>query len=555
MSVKRKYHNKTYIFKGIPINGGKVCSKVCLFAKTEHRTIPEWSLESPNEIQEEIEKYERSLRKFSIELEKAAENVEVQVGKAEAEIFLAQKHILFDQEIQTEIREIIQRDKKNAEYAVDKVFRKYERRFEELENTYLRERVTDIKDIRRGILNFLRSYELKVECAGHNYCRWGKHRVIVTSQLSPGMIVKLDYAHVNGFVTEHGGPSSHAAIISRSLGIPAVSGAHKIMSVIQCGDTIILDGDTGTVYLNPDPNTIKRLACTEEKTPRIVAVQENFKTPEGMHAFANVSFSPDLDLALKYNADGIGLFRTEFAFIKAKKLLSEQEQYEIYSDVVKQMPGKPITFRLLDVGGDKPLPNIGIEEEENPYLGLRGARFLLNQKEILKCQVRALLRTSLLGKVKILFPMIIDYKQLEKLYHIIMHTSKEVEHNPENITYGAMFEVPSACMQADKIMKLVDFANIGSNDLIQYLFAVDRNNEYVSNDYDPEHPILWEMLENLSQAAEKNRKPICICGEIAGMENLVSKLLQIGLTSLSVAPRLIPFVRREMIEYSKRKVQ
>jgi phosphoenolpyruvate-protein kinase (PTS system EI component) len=372
--------------------------------------------------------------------------------------------------------------------------------------------------------------------------------VIIAKELTAEMMANMNLEHVLGIVTEHGGSSSHAAIIARSVGVPAVSGIQGIFDLIECGSTVLVDGDSGTVIVEPDEGTIARLIPVE--TIHTAAVC-HLATPLGMLALANASRIEDVRLAASVKADGIGLFRTEILFMREGRLLSTDEQYEFYRQTVDIMGERTVTFRLLDIGGDKELPFLRIQKEANPYLGWRGSRFLLGSTDIFIAQLKALLRLGRQRKVQLLFPMVIDHRQLQQLLTAV-HELIAAESVPrENVAIGVMFEVPSACLQADRIMREVDFASIGSNDLIQYLFAVDRNNELVSEDYNPEHPVLWNVLEMLSQAARRLGKPLSICGEMAGRPGMASRLLDIGISSLSVSPRLIPRLRNEMSLYGK----
>jgi phosphoenolpyruvate-protein kinase (PTS system EI component) len=273
-------------------------------------------------------------------------------------------------------------------------------------------------------------------------------------------------------------------------------------------------------------------------------------SPEGMEAQANASSIEDVIQARALSADGIGLFRTEICFLKADRLLDESEQFRFYSSVAEALSGKKVTFRLLDVGGDKPLPFLRIKKENNPYLGWRGARFLLGNPDILGMQVRALARVSKRHKIRILFPMVVDVRQQDLLINAVSEIILTSEGLSENIELGAMFEVPSACLQARELYKRIDFGSIGSNDLIQYLFAVDRTNEQVSDGYDPLHPILWNVLVQLVQASKEAGKSLSICGEMAGREGMAGRLLGIGIRSLSVSPRLLPQVRRDMARFA-----
>jgi phosphotransferase system enzyme I (PtsI) len=319
------------------------------------------------------------------------------------------------------------------------------------------------------------------------------------------------------------------------------------MRYVKCGDRILLDGDKGTVYLNPSKEIIARLIPPADAASKEAAIA--LSTPAGMEALANASSIDDVLQARAANADGIGLFRTEILFLKADRLLDEDEQYTIYQQAVLGLPGKTVTFRLLDIGGDKPLPFLRIKKESNPYLGWRGARFLLGNPDIFSMQVRALVRLSDQHKLRILFPMVVDAAQQGKLIDAVREIIVTGQGRSENIELGVMFEVPSACLQARELYKQIDFGSVGSNDLIQYLFAVDRTNEQVSDGYDPDHPILWTILRDLVEAARDAGKSLSICGEMAGREGMVERLLSIGIRSLSVSPRLITQVRREMLRY------
>jgi phosphotransferase system enzyme I (PtsI) len=269
-----------------------------------------------------------------------------------------------------------------------------------------------------------------------------------------------------------------------------------------------------------------------------------------MLLYANASTMEDVGNAAALGADGIGLLRTEILFIKAERLLDEEEQFDSYRKIVETMQGKPVTFRMLDVGGDKPLSFLRLKKEENPYLGWRGARFLLGNPDIFKTQMRAFARVSQLAPLQVLFPMVIDADQIRALLIIAREAIAETGADGSRIKFGAMFEVPSAFIEAEEIFSLVDFGSIGSNDLFQYLFALDRNNEMVSQDYKPEHPVFWKILAQLSVIAKKVDKPLSICGEIAAREGFQERLLDIGISTLSVSPRMIPKVRNEMARYA-----
>jgi phosphotransferase system enzyme I (PtsI) len=532
-------------FKGFSITSGKVFAPACLYSSNLHKAVDEYEI-AGQQVEAEVRRFKEALAESSKELEGISGRVANRVGHVESEIFMAQKHIMNDGSIVRQIEDGIRSKKKNVEAVIFEVYRAYEEKFKAMDNQYLRERGSDISEIRRRLLDKLKKEKPGFRCVGQANCQRGANRIIVAEDFTADMMSHMNFEHVRGFVTEHGGVTSHAAIIARSLGVPAITGVRGITEVVKCGDMVLVDGDSGRVYLDPAADVVKRLLPVEDATAKKKCV---VATPAGMEALANASSIEDVKQATLLQADGIGLYRTEIMFIREDRLLTEDEQYARYKNVLDEIKGKPVTFRLLDVGGDKPLPFLRIRKESNPYLGWRGARFLLGNPDIFRDQVRALGRVAASGKIKILFPMVVDEKQQRMLVQGVREVLASVPGAAENVKLGAMFEVPSACLQARQIFKLVDFGSIGSNDLIQYLFAVDRNNEQVSSDYDPEHPILWELLKDLVSAARETNRNLSICGEMAGREGLVTRLLDIGIRSLSVSPRLIPQVRNEMMEY------
>lgn len=535
-------------YNGLAISAGKVVAKVCVYYTEKHNTLTIRQLANEMEINAEIKRFYDAVAICSADFDKASEEVRVNIGVAEAEIFQAQKHIVNDPVINSEIEQVLIRKKINLEPVVSEVYKKYETKLASLENLVLRERSTDLAEIRRKLLGVLANTRPGFHCEGQLHCSRGVDRVIVAEELTSDMMVHMNLDHVRGIVTEHGGFTSHAAIIARSIGIPAVSGVRGILEKISCGTMVLVDGDNGHVIIEPDSETVEKLIPVEEVQGEIVC---RLYSPRGVEAHANVSLMDDVQQAVAVHADGIGLFRTEINFIREERIPTEDEQYAFYAEVQRLMGERPVVFRLLDVGGDKELPFLKIEKETNPYLGWRGSRFLLGSNDIFATQVKALLRLSRKQKLRILFPMVIDIVQLQKLVSAVRELIQITDTNPENLLLGAMFEVPSACLQANSILKLIDFATIGSNDLVQYLFAIDRNNELVSQDYNPHHPVLWELIEQLSTTAKNIGKPLSICGEIAGLPHMVSRILNCGINSFSVSPRLIPRLRNEMHKISK----
>jgi len=540
-SANREMHE----FKGLAINSGKVMARVCLYSAEKYHLVKDYTLESPQEITRDISRLDTALTACSDELERVAADVAKNVGKNESEIFIAHKHVLNDPGVVAAIKKAVNTDRKNLEWAITDVFSTYEEKFTTLDNEYLRDRSSDFGEIKRRLLNHLYDTRPGFICHNQAHCTRGKDRIIVAEEMTAEMMVHMKLENVLGIVTEKGGITSHAAIIARSLGIPAVSGIRGIFDHVICGTELYVDGDKGVVITNPTEE-IKRANMPAERADRMEVCL--LVSPPGMQVMANTSHLDDVKLAATMHADGIGLFRTEIRFMQAERLLSTDEQYDYYAEAVRCMGDRPVTFRLLDVGGDKELPFLRIRKESNPFLGWRGARFLLANEDIFASQVRALVRLSRHTIANILIPMIIDAAQCRALIDAIRGIMATEPAHADRVRIGAMFEVPSACLQAAEILKYADFGSIGSNDLIQYLFAVDRNNDMVSQDYDPEHPVLWNLLENLQRDAAEAGKPLSICGEMAGREGMVSRLIDTGITTLSVSPRLIPRVRNEMTQ-------
>ena len=524
-------------FHGLPISGGVVLANACLLNNQRHNRMPNYQVDGAG-LAREKERVARALAAVTEQLLVIKAKVAERIGAAEAEIFGAQKMIVEDAGLVAKVLGIIEAEKCNAEMAVTSVFDSYETRLRDVDNEFLRERASDIVDIKLRVLETLGTAATPVQCPVHTQCQRGKNRVVVAHELTPGRTLELDAAQVKGFVTERGGKTAHAAILARALGIPAVSGIPQIHRLITCDTRLLVNGDTGDVYVCPSAQTLARFpALAGPVAPEPFA---SAHVP-GLCVMANINLSSDVAEARAVHAEGIGLYRTEFELFAAGRELHETEQYNRYAAVLEAMQGTPVYFRMLDIGGDKAIPFLNLPAEQNPYLGCRGARLLLARQDLFTAQARALARASRHGTVHVMYPMVIDVEQFVLLKHRFAEAVADLPAG--TIRHGVMFETPSACLQAPELLALADFGSIGSNDLVQYLFAVDRNNELVAHDYVPDKAVFWALLRSIAQAAAQAGRPLSLCGEIGGDPRYVPKLMEIGIKAVSVSARLIPKVR------------
>lgn len=482
----------------------------------------------------------RTARQIALQqLDELIGQVTARMGAAPANIFVAQKMMLEDPVLIAEIEAVILDERINAEMAVLRVSGRYERELGSVDSDFLRERVADIVEIRRRVLNAIRGLSgLGPPSQRAIDFDADDHRILVAVDLTPSETVSLDTSRVAGFITERGGTASHAAILARALGIPAISGIPEVLRNIPNGCEALIDGKSGAVFLDPGPDTLRVYPAARRRTP--ARVQAVAPVP-GFRVLANISRAVDLPEVNAVQAEGIGLYRTEFEFLAAGRMLTEDEQYALYAEVVRAMQGRPLHARLLDFGADKSADFLDIGPEDNPCLGFRGARLLLERQDLFLDQARALARASLHGPVHVTYPMIADVDQFLVLRERFTQHTADIA--GARIVHGVMFEVPSACLAAREILEVAQFGSIGSNDLIQYLFAVDRNNEHVAHDYNPDHPVLWRVLGDLAAAAAERERPLSLCGEMGGQPKHLPRLMDLGIETVSVSPRLVGLAR------------
>ena len=524
-------------FQGLPLSPGVVVARVCLFNERRHVSLPIADV-TDKEVRSEGDRFRKALAIVREKLALLIKEVEERVGKAEAEIFSAQKMILEDPVLIQRVTDHIRSKNFNAEKAVISSLDFFEGQLAEMDNAYLRERASDIGEVKRRMLDALANLNPSFQCENDSFCQKGKNRIVIAQELTPSLTMELNTDFIRGFVTDRGGVASHAAILARALKIPAVSGIPGIHDMLFCGTEVLVNGDTGEVVIWPSQKTLAQYPDIQRGIVEALSVVEPVN---GLKVLANLSLAKKVQEAVDHKAEGIGLYRTEFEFFAAGKILCEMEQYGLYVEVLKAMKGKPVYFRMLDLGGDKTADFLKLQKEQNPALGLRGSRLLLGHPELFRNQARALARASKHGRVHVMYPMVIDLEQFRKLKKAFKEATEDIPQG--EIKHGLMFEVPSACLDAEEILKEADFGSIGTNDLIQYLFAVDRDNEFVAYDHHPDRKIFWKLIHHVTHAAKKHHKPISVCGELAANPAYARKLIQEGVRTVSVATKMIPGLR------------
>lgn len=513
------------------------------------------------DVEQELKSFSKALENSKEEVRRLKEITLKKLGQGKAEIFEAHLMMLEDPELITGIEDKIKTEGFNAEYAVKITVDMFITIFEGMANDYMRERAADIKDIGKRLVYNLLGLKLRTLSAlEENY-------IVVAKDLSPSETVQMDHEKVLGFATDIGGRTSHSAIMARSLDIPAVVGLGNITALVKDGDTLIIDGDIGAVYINPEADLVRvykkkqDMARLEKQELQALLKAESI-TLDGrrVELAGNIGTPDNVSGVLKNGGEGVGLFRTEFLYMDKEQMPSEEEQFQAYKRVLEEMQNKPVVIRTLDIGGDKKLPYLPIKEELNPFLGYRAIRICLKQRDIFRAQVRALLRASIYGNLKIMFPMIATLEELREAKAFVEEMKQEL--SLEKVAYsndvelGIMIEIPSAAIISDVLAKEVDFFSIGTNDLIQYTVAVDRMNENVSYLYSSYNPAVLRLIKTVIDNAHKEGKWVGMCGEMAGDVKLAPVLLGFGLDEFSMSASSILKVRSVIrgIEFRRAKV-
>ncbi|MGC5325361.1 phosphoenolpyruvate--protein phosphotransferase [Brevibacillus sp. SYSU BS000544] len=511
-------------------------------------------------VQPELVRLREALLASEQDLEAIKEKARRDIGEHEAQIFEAHQMFLRDPEFVGGIETKIQQEKVNAEAAVEEVRDLFVSLFEGMDNEYMRERAADLRDVSSRVLKKL----LKIEEADTAFA---EPTILVIHDLTPSDTAQLDKEKVIGFLTNIGGRTSHSAIMARTMEIPAVVGLSSITEVVKTGDLVIVDGLTGDVFVNPEQAKVKqfeekRNAFQQQKAEWSKLVKEATITRDGHHVelAANIGNPEDAAQALANGAEGIGLFRTEFLYMGRDQFPEEEEQFEAYKAVALTMgKERSIVIRTLDIGGDKELPYLPLPKELNPFLGYRAIRLCLDRVDLFQTQLRALLRASAFGNIKIMYPMIATLKELRQANNILEEVKADLRQRHisfnEEIEVGIMIEIPSAAMIADQLAKEADFFSIGTNDLIQYTMAADRMNEQVSYLYEPYNPAVLRLINQVIEAAHAKGKWVGMCGEMAGEETAIPILLGMGLDEFSMSASSILRARSLIKHLDKDKLK
>lgn len=504
----------------------------------------------------EIDRFRAALKQSKVELEGIRDKAKVELGADKAAIFEAHLLVLSDPELISPIEDKVKTDKVNAEFALKETADMFVAMFESMDNEYMKERAADIRDVTKRVLSHLLGVQIV------NPSMISEEVIIVAEDLTPSDTAQLNRQFVKGFTTDIGGRTSHSAIMARSMEIPAVVGTKTATEEIQNGDLVIVDGLNGQVYINPTAEEVERFksehaAFEAQKAEWAKLVNEQTVTSDGHHVelAANIGTPKDLKGVINNGGEGVGLYRTEFLYMGRDQLPTEEEQFESYKAVLEGMDGKPVVVRTLDIGGDKELPYLNLPKEMNPFLGFRAIRLCLEEQDMFRTQLRALLRASVYGNLKIMFPMIATLAEFREGKAILEEERQKLQAEgvavSEKIELGIMVEIPSTAVIADQFAKEVDFFSIGTNDLIQYTMAADRMNERVSYLYQPYNPAILRLVKMVIDAAHKEGKWAGMCGEMAGDEQAIPVLLGLGLDEFSMSATSILKARSQIRNLSK----
>lgn len=535
------------MLKGVPVSPGVVVARAYCVDEVLAQLEPHYL--DAAALSGEVTRFENAIAAAGQELDAIVARVTQQLGEDEAAIFRGHRLLLRDPALITKVKTIILNKKVDARTALQEALDEYTTLFERIQDEYLKERMADIRDVVGRIMAQLALHQEPGTCLECN-----EPAILVAPEVLPSQALMLQRLKIVGIITEAGGSTGHAAILARSQGIPLVSGLRGISRAVKTGDLIALDGRTGHVYLRPDSEVEAAYRKLQREyvdlRDRLVENRDlEPVTTDGtrVELLANVNGLVDAEMATRTGATGVGLYRTEYLFLTHATVPDEEEQLAAYRAVIEAAPNRSVTIRTLDLGGDKLVPYFGHSREANPFLGWRSIRITSAYPEFFQTQLRAILRASLHGRVSLLFPMITTLEEVKKLKHMVERTKAKLLRDgvPFNadIPVGIMLEVPAAAMTINTLLREVDFISIGSNDLIQYVMAADRDNPKVAHLCEPFSPPVLRILNHILKACVKHDKPVTLCGEMAGRSRCFLPLLGMGLRRFSMSPAFVPTIK------------
>jgi len=535
-------------FEGAGVSPGTACGKIHV-VRDDLDDVARYPI-APSQVPDEIGRFETALIQTRMQILEMQQRIAESIGAKDAAIFDAHLLVVEDRTLIDEVLRKLETDLCNVEWVFQEVATRYAETLNKIDDPYLRERALDIQDVTKRVIRNLQGKAPKT------FLALSESHILVAHNLTPSDTASINRANVLGIATDLGSRTSHAAILARSLNIPAVVGLHDITAKLETGQHVLVDGSDGLLIVNPAAETIAHYQEVESRRARVVAQLRELRTTrsttrDGRHVVlsANIELPEDVEAVAANGAEGIGLFRTEFLYLNRTTLPTEDEQFETYRKVAERVRPDPLIIRTFDLGGDKLAPGtVDITDELNPFLGWRAIRLCLEHIDIFKTQLRAILRASTVGNIKIMFPMISGLDELRRAKAVLAECNEELRRSNiplgEEIEVGAMIEIPSAAICANVLAPEVDFFSIGTNDLIQYALAVDRVNEKIAHLYRPTHPAILRLLRMIAEAAHAHHIWVGVCGEMAGDVALIPLLLGLGMDELSAGATLVPRIKR-----------